>query len=456
MQHDPRTFEDMAIRAGGRVEAPAAGQARHFLFLQSHPSRFGVEVADHLAAGGHRISRINLSVGDDVFWFGREATHYRGRVRGWRAFLERFVEARDVTDLVYYADCRPYHAIARRVAAERGLRAFAYEYGYLRPDWITLEPAAMGVLSHFPADPDRIRRIARGLPRAATRVIYRHDFSVEAFNEVVYNMGPVFLAPLYPFFDRDRYYHPLLEYPSHLPRMALEPFRARRDQRRLSRLMFSGRPYYIVAMQLQADYQIRRNSRFRLLTEMIEEVLVSFAAAAPKDAHLVFRPHPLDTGIERWPAFAARRARALGLQGRVSVLGTVPLGEMLPGAAGVVLVNSTVGLHALRLGIPVKAMGVALYDMPGLTFPGSLDAFWTTDERPDAELFQDLVTVMTATIQIQGDFFTREGRDAAVPEFARRLVEDTARTLGAFEPVPPRLAEARAAGVVTSDDVFPD
>ena len=450
--HTPSPAAPTVPRVIAPIASPEA-RDRHFLFLQSHPSRFGAEVAGRLERGGHRTSRINLSVGDWLFWFPRKATDYRGRLADWPTFLGAFLDRERVTDIVYYADCRPYHAIARRLAEPRGIRTFAYEYGYLRPDWITLEPGAMGVLSHFPADPARIRAIAAGLPRLVPKQRFTHRFAKEAFNEVVYNMAPVFV-PLYPFFDRDRHYHPLIEYPSHLPRMVAEGARARAARAAFERLRSSGAPYYIVAMQLQADYQIRRNSRFRHLTEMIGEVLASFASAAPPDARIVFRPHPLDTNIERWPDFVRRRAAELGLGDRVAVIGSIPLSETLPASSGAVMINSTLGLHALRLGIPVKVLGSAIYDMPGLTFGGSIDAFWTTTDRPDAELYADLVSVMASTIQVQGDFFTRVGRDAAVPEFARRLVEDTARRLGAFEPVPPRLAAGKAAGVVTSDDVF--
>lgn len=454
MQHDPTRA--ITANRGSGVGPPAPAGERHFLFLQSHPSRFGPAVADRLAAEGHRTSRINLSPGDALFWFPRPAVGYRGRLADWRGYLERYCAETAVTDIVYYADCRPYHAVARRLAAERGIRAFAYEYGYLRPDWITLEPAAMGALSHFPDDPAKIRAIAATLPRAAPEVRHGHPFHVEAFNEVAYNMAPVFLKPLHPFYERDRYYHPFREYPSHLPRMVTGRLRARGAEARLSALLEAGRPFHVVAMQLQSDYQIRRNSPFRHLSEMVDLVLGSFARAAPADAALVFRPHPFDTLIEDWPAHVMRRAGELGLGDRVMVLGQVSLARMLRAAAGVVLVNSTAGLQALRIGVPTKVLGAALYDMPGLTFQGSLDAFWTTAGPPDAALYADLVTVMTATIQVQGDFFTREGRAAAVPAFVRRLVEDTARSLGAYEPVPPRLAAARAAGVLTTDDVFPD
>jgi hypothetical protein len=44
--------------------------------------------------------------------------------------------------------------------------------------------------------------------------------------------------------------------------------------------------------------------------------------------------------------------------------------------AGVVVINSTVGLQALERGAPLIVMGQALYRQPQLTFTGELDDFW--------------------------------------------------------------------------------
>ncbi len=49
--------------------------------------------------------------------------------------------------------------------------------------------------------------------------------------------------------------------------------------------------------------------------------------------------------------------------------------RLLARAAGVVTVNSTVGLAALRAGVPVKPLGDAVYDVPGLTHSGDIARF---------------------------------------------------------------------------------
>lgn len=46
-------------------------------------------------------------------------------------------------------------------------------------------------------------------------------------------------------------------------------------------------------------------------------------------------------------------------------------------ARGVITLNSTSDAMALARGISVVALGQAVYDIPDVTFAGTLDEFWT-------------------------------------------------------------------------------
>lgn len=46
---------------------------------------------------------------------------------------------------------------------------------------------------------------------------------------------------------------------------------------------------------MQNDYQVRANSPYRHLSEVMRETLISFATHAPTDAQLVFKVHPWTT-----------------------------------------------------------------------------------------------------------------------------------------------------------------
>jgi capsular polysaccharide export protein len=73
------------------------------------------------------------------------------------------------------------------------------------------------------------------------------------------------------------------------------------------------------------------------------------------------------------------------------------------------VVNSTVGLSALFHGRPLKVCGDAIYDIPGLTFRGSLKEFWTSasEFRTDRELFRRFYRYLIATTQLNGSFYRR-------------------------------------------------
>lgn len=73
------------------------------------------------------------------------------------------------------------------------------------------------------------------------------------------------------------------------------------------------------------------------------------------------------------------------------------------------LVNSTTATQAIQLGSPTMALGRALFNLPGLTFQGSLDQFWTESTVPDANVYKDYRRVLIQNTQINGDFYTHEG-----------------------------------------------
>jgi capsular polysaccharide export protein len=74
---------------------------------------------------------------------------------------------------------------------------------------------------------------------------------------------------------------------------------------------------------------------------------------------------------------------------------------------GVVVVNSTVGLSALHHGAPTKVCGNALYDIPGLTFQGTLDQFWSDapGAKPDRQLYVRFRDHLISKTQINGSFY---------------------------------------------------
>ena len=111
-----------------------AGRRRSFLFLQGPISDFFDQLGRALIARGHRVHRINLHFGDQLFW-RLPATHYRGRFEDWRAFIANALEEHEVTDLIVHGDRRLYHVVAAEEARAREITVLSTDLGYVRPDW---------------------------------------------------------------------------------------------------------------------------------------------------------------------------------------------------------------------------------------------------------------------------------------------------------------------------------
>ena len=100
------------------------------------------------------------------------------------------------------------------------------------------------------------------------------------------------------------------------------------------------------------------------------------------------------------------------------------------------------GTTALIESRPVKVLGAAIYNMPGLCFQGPLDQFWCNAAPPDAELRDGFVRAIAATIQIKGGFFSEAALQAAVAAAADRIESRRLNQPDAYVDFPPRLIPA--------------
>jgi capsular polysaccharide export protein len=395
---------------------------RCFLFLQGPITPFFAEVAAGLAALGHATHRINLNLGDRLFWHGGPApmVDYRDPPEAWPAFIEAYLDRHGVTDLVLLGEQRAYHRAAIAAADRRGIAVTVTDFGYFRPDWITLERDGMGGDSRFPRDRAAIRALAAGLPPADLTERLRDPFWRMATWDVAYHLAAMLPWP-FPRYRSHHLHHPLATYAGMARRLLLRRWERAEGARIVERL--AGQPFWVFAMQMETDFSIRAYSDYPDMDTPVAETVRSFARHAPADTHLVIKVHPLDPCLKRWSRRLPSIAEAAGVGRRVHVAHHGPLDVMLGGARGMVTVNSTVGLRAIVLGCPTKALGRAVWDVEGLTHQGPLDRFWTEGAPPDPGLRADFLAALQATTQLRGVFYAPEGRAIAVAETVRRLHE---------------------------------
>lgn len=399
---------------------PGAAPRRRFLFLQGPISPFFPELAAALIARGHQVRRINLCLGDKLFWRRPRGTavDFTGRPSAWPAFIAAALDDHAVTDLVLLGEQRPYNRVAIAAAKARGIAVTVTDFGYFRPDWITLERDGMGGDSLFPRDPADIRALAATLPDADVTELLRDDFPRQATWDVAYHVANLLPWP-FPHYESHHLHHPLATYAGIGLRLLRRGAERAEGARALAAV--AGRPHWVFAMQMETDFSIRAYSGYPDMDTPVTEVVRSFAAHAPAEGHLIIKVHPLDPCLKRWGRRLPRIAAAAGVAARVHVAHHGPLDTMLAEARGLVTVNSTVGLRAVTLGRPVKALGRAVWDVPGLAFQGPLDRFWAEGTPPEAGLRRDFLAALQATTQLRGVFYAPTGRVLAVENAARRL-----------------------------------
>jgi capsular polysaccharide export protein len=391
---------------------------RRFLFLQSLPSPLFFKLGQALEQHGSAVHRINFCMGDVLFWPRTGADFYWGRLADWRGFLTAYLQRHRITDIVLFGDRRPYHRIACVLARRCGIAVHAFDEGYLRPDWITME-----------SDPHwrrglgkgNLPRLSVGLPSPADHRRVGGGFARLALWNFAYQGVNTLLGLASPFYVRHRPKHPLIEGVGWV-RRALGRGRLRRQAQRVQDdLVGQNRPFFLLPLQLDSDYQIRHRSPFDDMAEVMNLVMASFRAHAPGGYELVIKVHPLDNGLVDRSRQVAALASHHGLSGRVRVLDGGHLPTLIGACKGVVVVNSTTGLTALHQRKPTLALAEAVYNLPGLVSSGTLDQFWANPVPPSAETVTAFEKVMADRCQVNGSFYTAQGIDLAVRNIMRRL-----------------------------------
>ncbi len=403
------------------VAAAPSLAGRVFVMLQGPPGPFFCLLGDGMRALGATVHRINFNGGDRIDWPGEGAIDYRDTPQRWPRFFDHFLRDKGITDVMLFGDCRPLHRAAHGMAKLRNINIHVFEEGYIRPDWVTMELDGVNGHSTLPKDPQWFLEQARTLPTVPD------------------------LPPITASFDRRvrdsyRYFHHVVtqcwrfpHYRSHRPgSILIEGVRwgwklvvtNRRVEKRTARALarIEGKRYFLFPLQLSSDYQIREHSPFPDMASAVHYVLDSFQHHAPADAMLLVKEHPLDAGTTIWSRFVAREAKRRGLGDRVVHIAGGDLATLAEKAAGMVTVNSTSGTFALAAGVPVKVLGDAIYDVPGVTDQGLLDGFWHSPSRPEIREWQSFCRVLHHSCLVHGGFASQSGVDALLSSVEKRLL----------------------------------
>lgn len=397
-------------------------QQRVFLLLQGPHGPFFDRLASLLRATGATVWRCGFNAGDEYFW--SDPAHYiahTGTIVDWPAHLTQILTEKGVTDIVLYGDVRPIHAAARAAAAAHGLRLHVFEEGYLRPYWISYERGGSNGNSRMMRIPlaemrnalrDTLNEIRR--PPAHWGDMHHHRFYGAFYHFLVLSANW-----RYRNYRGHRNISVPQEFRLNLQRFLLSPLFHVMRTIQWRKFQRSGWPYSLVLLQLEHNSNFLGHSPFRRNAEMIDHVIAHFAASAPRHHHLLFKAHPLEDGRAGNRRAIRDAAARHGIADRVHYIRGGKFAELLAQARSVVTVNSTAAQQALWRGIPVKALGRAVYDKPGIVSDQDLSDFFAAPEPPDAQSYRILRDFLLQTSQVPGGFYAERSRSHAL-----RVVSD--------------------------------
>ncbi len=399
---------------------------RDVLLLQGPIGPFFSRFADELEQRDFIVHKVNLNGGDRLFYRRGGSVDYTGELEHWAAFLERFIVNNNIGRIYLFGDCRSYHRIAKSVAEANNVRVFVFEEGYIRPNFITLEEN--GVNGH-----SSMLRKDFVIPAQQSKVLVEkttpnYIFALTAIYSMIYYWASAATKRQFPHYQHHRAFGWLSEG----WRWVVSGMRKKRFQRRekniLNKLLpeFSNN-YFVCPLQVHCDMQVVVHSDYNSIEHFIGDVVTSFAKYAPKNKALVLKHHPLDRGYTDYTSLLDNLVGELGLQGRVFYVHDVCLPTLLKNAQGTVLINSTVGMSSLFHGTPVKTLGKAIYDLPGITSSASLRRFWKNRETVDTEAFVNFRRYLIQRNQLNGNFYRKVSSDSAAGLICSKAIENEHR-----------------------------
>lgn len=382
-------------------------QCRRVLLLQGPMGNFFNRVAAWLEKNGVSVRKINFNGGDWLFHRHLNATDYWGTLGAFPAFLRRYIDSHDIDGIVCFGDCRPYHQAAAVVAVSKDIPFFVFEEGYVRPHYITLELGGVNMFSMLPRSTDFYQALP-DLDVPEPRSTHA-SFARAALSATMYYVAGWVLRRRYPSYQHHRIFSVTYEAAVWIRSWFRKKLNKWRDRPVFERLLDQHDDNYFAAiLQVHNDSQVLQHSEYKDVREFIEEVMLSFSAHADKRRHLVFKHHPMDRGSRDYRQLINSLAARLDVAGRVHYVHDVHLPTLLRHSRGVITINSTVGMSALYHGKPVKAMGNALYDFPGLTFQGELNQFWLFQNQIDMVLWRRFRSFLITQTQLNASFYGRD------------------------------------------------
>ncbi|MGR6870848.1 capsule biosynthesis protein [Pseudomonas sp. HK3] len=369
------------------------------LLLQGPLGPFFDHLAESFIQVGLDVHKIHFNAGDQSYYKHNHAVSFSGRPDQWPHFLARFIRDNNIQLVMAYGDCRFYHHEAKRICLNNDIQYIALEEGYLRPNYITLEEGGVNghsPIKHLGVDAYQPMHIIHD------EVVMPGNFLKRARYAAAYYIQSTLKKMGFPDYLHHRCYSALSEalfWIRAYARKQLYKF----TESSAARIARKG-DFFLVPLQVHNDAQIAFHSQYESIEHFIQEVMLSFALNQGSE-RLVIKHHPMDRGHVNYAAYIKTLAKDLGISEHVTYIHDQHLPTLLKACKGVVTINSTTALQAFYHQAPVKVMGNAFFNMPGLTDQKALAEFWVSPQKPDAEFSDRFRAYLLDYGQINGSFY---------------------------------------------------
>lgn len=374
--------------------------SRRILLLQGPMGSFFRHFANWLKGYQIDVLKINFNGGDRFFYPNQSGVFdYTGHIDEFSAWLKDFLKQHKIEAIVCFGDCRKYHRIAKEITENTSINFFAFEEGYIRPDYITFEKGGVNFFSSFTQ-----QQYAQTGKQSCVSVHNQHRKMV--CSAILYYLFGVLSRRHYSNYRHHRGLKVRQELRCGMLSMwrrkknaVIEPGRFKQFIQRYDK------QYYVFALQVHNDSQIRVHSELGCMEKYIEGVIKNFSQYASPQQHLVFKHHPMDRGYRHYGKLLQELAERFAVTGRIHYFCDIHLPTLLKHSLGMVTVNSTTVIQALYHKIPVKVLGHALYNLPRLTNQRCLDQFWNNPGVVDHAYFLQFRHNLIAHSQLNGSFY---------------------------------------------------
>lgn len=380
---------------------------KRYLLLQGPMGPFFNDMAEWLESQGREAVNVVFNAGDRFYCRKRQYLTYAQTPEKFPHWLKETWQTYPFDTILCFGDCRLLHQAAKRWAQAKGVRFLAFEEGYLRPHFITLESGGVNAYSSLPRDPEFYRH----LPERPELEV--HSLKPSTRLRIWHAMWYYFVSwqqqAQFPEYRHHKVFSPWYEGKCWI-RAGWRKQWYRYKERHVMDLLRTtlDKRYFLAILQVYNDSQIRNHSPYKDVRNYINDVMFSFSKKASATDYLVFKHHPMDRGHRLYGPLIKKLGKQYGVSDRVIYVHDIPMPRMLAHSKAVITINSTAGISALIHNKPLIVMGQALYDIKGLTYQGHLNQYWGANFKPDARLFKKFSMYLRANTQINAVFYGRK------------------------------------------------